>query len=128
MLAYKLLRMRKNGTLGPLFINARQVIPIGIWLKAGKYRTKNYAYRPGWHTTSKPEAPHLSMKGRIWAEVSIGIFTPYRRPPSQGGVWFIAQYMKVNKLLTGNYGNNVEQDGGKKVRKAIRQATLNRKP
>ena len=29
MTAYKLLRKRKNGTLGPLFINCRQVIEPG---------------------------------------------------------------------------------------------------
>ena len=32
MIAYKLLKRRRDGTLGPLFINASQRIPIGVWL------------------------------------------------------------------------------------------------
>ena len=32
MIAYKLLKVRQDGTIGPLFINCRQVIPIGKWL------------------------------------------------------------------------------------------------
>lgn len=44
---YKLLRLRKDGTLGPLFINARMRIPVGKWLKAESHPTKGYALRPG---------------------------------------------------------------------------------
>lgn len=120
MIAYKLLRVRKDGTLGPLFINKRQIIPIGCWLTAEDHPTRGFAHRPGWHTTSKPVAPHLSMNGRIWAEVSIGTFVPYTRPASQGGVWFLAQRMRVNRLLKGDHGNSVKQDSGTKVRKAVR--------
>ena len=34
MLAYKLFRKRKDGTLGPLFINRKQVIVPNVWLPA----------------------------------------------------------------------------------------------
>ena len=95
MKAYKLFRLRKNGTLGPLFINCRQVIPIGQWLDAECHPTKGYALRPGWHASHAPEAPHLSMKGRVWMEVEIEDFQPFQRPQHQGGMWFIAQRMKV---------------------------------
>lgn len=95
MIAYKLLRKRKNGTLGPLFINRRQIIPIGKWLEAENHPTKGYAVRPGWHTTSKPEAPHLSMRDRIWMKVEIEDYTELRRPASQGGLWWLANRMKV---------------------------------
>lgn len=95
MKAYKLLRKRKKGTLGPLFINRRQRIPIGEWLQAEAHRTKGYAFRPGWHVTKTPEAPHLSMKGRVWCEVQIEDYKELQRPVSQGGCWFIAQRMKV---------------------------------
>lgn len=99
MLAYKLLRKRKNGTLGPLFINRRQIIPIGEWLQAENHPTKGYAIRPGWHTTSKPEAPHLSMKGRVWMKVEISNYEKMIRPQSQGGIWWLAKQMKVlNKV------------------------------
>ena len=99
MRAYKLLRKRKNETLGPLFINRRQVIPIGKWLQAEPHKTKGYAFRPGWHVTTKPSAPHLSMKDRIWCEVEIRDFEEFPRPKSQGGIWLIAQQMKVVREL-----------------------------
>lgn len=95
MIAYKLLRKRKNGTLGPLFINRKQVIPIGEWLQSESHPTKGYALRPGWHTTSKPEAPHLSMKGRVWMKVEIEDYEKMVRPKSQGGVWWLSKQMKV---------------------------------
>ena len=95
MTAYKLLRIRKNGTLSPLFINKRQVIPTGKWLDAEDIPTKGYAHRPGWHAAPKPYAPHLSMKGRIWMKVEISGYKKLKRPISQGGTWWIAKRMKV---------------------------------
>jgi len=95
LIAYKLLKKRKNGTLGPLFINRRQVIPIGKWLQAENHPTKGYAVRPGWHTASKPEAPHLSMKGRVWAKVEIEDYEKLIRPQSQGGVWWLSKQIKI---------------------------------
>ena len=99
MIAYKLLRVRKNGTLGPLFINRRQVIPIGIWLDAEDHKTKGYAHRKGWHCTIKPIAPHLSKKNRIWCKVMVKETEKYNRPESQGGTWILAQKMKLIKIL-----------------------------
>ena len=94
--AYKLLRIRKsNNTLGPLFINKRQVIPIGPWMRAEAHRTKNFVFRPGWHCSPNPSAPHLGMKGRRWYEVEIRDFVPLKRPVSQGGTWYLAQRMRV---------------------------------
>lgn len=95
MLAYKLLRERKNGTLGPLFINRRQVIPVGGWLLAEPHRTKGFAFRPGWHCCKFPEAPHLSKKGRVWYLVEIDDYQVVERPASQGGTWFLARKMKL---------------------------------
>lgn len=93
--AYKLLRVRKNGSLGPLFINRRQIIPIGKWLTAENHPTKGYAVRPGWHVTEKPVAPHLTERGRKWYHVVITDFVEVVRPESQGGKWFIAKRIKV---------------------------------
>ena len=95
MIAYKLFRKRKNGTLGPLFINKRQVIKIGEWLSAEDHKTKGYAHRPGWHCCKKPEAPHLSEKDRVWCKVEVDRFKYFERPESQGGVWILAQELKV---------------------------------
>lgn len=95
---YKLLRQRKNGTLGPLFINCRQVIPIGVWLPAENHPRKGYAERMGWHITKDMIAPHLSKKGRVWAEVEFSGYEELKRPASQGTTWYLATWMKVVKL------------------------------
>jgi hypothetical protein len=95
LLAYKLLRVRKDGSLGPLFINCRQRIKPGKRLKAEAHRRKGYAFRPGWHCTAHPSAPHLSMKGRAWFLVRVRDYEIYTRPASQGGKWILAQEMCV---------------------------------
>ena len=95
MIAYKLLKVRKDGTIGPLFINRRQRIPLGVWLKAEDHPTKGYAHRPGWHATSDPIAPHLSKKGRAWFKVELRHAESLKRPASQGSLWWLAEEMKV---------------------------------
>lgn len=97
---FKLVRLRKDGTLGPLFINARQRIPIGKWLKAEEHLTKGFAFRPGWHCTTKPIAPHLSEKGRVWVKVSVKNATKIVRPDIQGGTWLLAKWMRVDGLCS----------------------------
>lgn len=104
MKAFKLFKVRKDGTLGPLFINASQRIPVGKWMEAEAHPTKGFAFRPGWHCCFKPDAPHLSMnpKGgprRVWAEVEVEGTTTYDRPESQGGAWVLADRMRVVKIL-----------------------------
>jgi len=104
-LAFKLFKQRKDGSLGPLFINASQRIPIGEWLEAEDHPTKGFANRPGWHCTKEKRAPHLakepaSGQKRVWCEVGIkGEVTPFERPWNQGGTWFIATHMKVIKII-----------------------------
>ena len=100
MIAYKLFTKRKNGTLGPLFINKRQVIPLNIKLKAESHRTKRFAFRPGWHSALKKLAPHLSKKGRVWCEVFVEDYKLYERPKSQGGYWVLSNYITVLRELT----------------------------
>ncbi len=102
MFAYKLLRVRKDGTIGPLFINARQRIPVGVWLDAEDHPTKGYAHRPGWHCTLKPVAPHLSTRGRTWYRVEVEGIRRYARPESQGGTWVLAERMKLVEKVTTN--------------------------
>lgn len=95
VVGYKLFRIRKDGTLGPLFINARMRVPVGTWLEAEDHPTKGYAHRPGWHASIAPVAPHLSEKGRKWFKVALRGVTKYDRPESQGGTWFIAKELMV---------------------------------
>ena len=97
--AYKLVRLRKDGSLGPLFINRSQRIPLGMWLQAESHPTNGFAYRPGWHCCAKPEAPHLSKKERVWVEVSIKGETKHFRPESQGGLWYTAEQMRVERVI-----------------------------
>jgi hypothetical protein len=100
MIAYKLVRQRADGTLGPLFIDARLRLQLGTWLEARHdVRRKGFAFRPGWHCTAKPEAPHLSPKGRVWLKVEIDDYEEHRRPANQGGLWYLANRMKILEVL-----------------------------
>jgi hypothetical protein len=99
MKAYKLMRLRKDGTLASLFINKRYVIPINIWLEAEDHPTKGYAHRPGWHCTFEPYAPHLSKKNRVWVEVEVEDYSFFERPENQGGQWILANKMKINNII-----------------------------
>ena len=99
-IAYKLFRQRKDGTLGPLFINRRLKVVPKKWYKAEAHRTKGYAFRPGWHTCAKPEAPHLSKKNRVWCKVEITGVKEFERPAAQGGLWYLANRMRVLKIMS----------------------------
>lgn len=103
MIVFKLFRKRRNGTLGPLFINRRQVVPIGEWLPAGDHPTKGFAHRPGWHATLEPIAPHLAQgphTGRVWCRCEVGgQIEEFKRPHSQGGTWVLATQLRVLEEL-----------------------------
>lgn len=101
---YKLFKRRKDGSLGPLFINARQRVPMGEWLEAEDHPTKGFAHRPGWHATLKPIAPHLakvtkSGPERVWCKVELRECRKFNRPQSQGGTWVLAQWLKVVEVI-----------------------------
>ena len=94
-IGYKLFRERRDGSIGPLFINRSLRIPLHEWLPAEDHPTKGYAHRPGWHIGDAPLAPHLKNAGRVWyvVEYKNGYYFP--RPAHQGSVWIIAQSLKV---------------------------------
>src|SRR6056297_1885051 len=96
---YKLVRKMKDGTLSSLFINQKDRLPVNKWLKAECCPKKGFAVRKGWHCTLKPDAPHLSKKDRVWVEAEVKDFTYFNRPDSQGGVWVLAQNIKILKEL-----------------------------
>jgi hypothetical protein len=96
--------VRRDGTLGSLFINRRQVIPVGVWLEAEDHKTKGFAHRPGWHTTPTTDT-HLALsakghKRRVWAQVEI---MDYRQLDYRCGdvvtVWYLAEWMRVVKIF-----------------------------
>lgn len=74
-IGYKLFRASKKnkGKLYPLFVNANEEIPIGEWIEAkcgeinkqGKVKSRLGAlcFRPGWHLSNIPYAPHIGRKG-----------------------------------------------------------------
>jgi hypothetical protein len=67
MHAFKLFKLRKDGTLGPLFINARQRIPVGEWLEAGDHPThEGLRPSPGLalHPAAGSPAPQREPEGR----------------------------------------------------------------
>lgn len=93
--AYKLLRVRRDKSLGPLFINRHQVIPLNVWLKSKPHPTAGFKYRPYYHCAPAPFAPHLTVKNRVWMKVEISDYTEFPRPHIQGGAWLLANWMKV---------------------------------
>lgn len=40
-------------------------------------------------------APHLSVKGRRWFEIEMEEFEEFKRPVSQGGIWYLANKIKI---------------------------------
>lgn len=92
---WKLFRVRRDGSLGSLFINRNAVLPVGVWMQAGDHPTKGYAHRPYWHAGQEPNAPHLSLTGRIWLQVELRDVKKFIRPICQGGVWFLAGWLRI---------------------------------
>jgi hypothetical protein len=99
MIAYKLVRIRKDKSLGPLFIDKALIFEVGIWYTAKEVYTKGFAFRPGFHCCKEAKAPHLNKNGRVWCKVEINNFTEYIRPAHQGGIWYTAKKMKIIKIL-----------------------------
>lgn len=95
MIAWKLFRQMKDGSIAPLFINKRMRLRDNVWYKAKCYPTKGFAVRKGFHVTAEPRAPHLTEKGRVWRKVLINGYTEFQRPESQGGLWYLADEMMV---------------------------------
>ncbi len=95
MIAYKLFRKRKDGTLGSLFINPRARLPKNEWLKCDTHPTDGFKVREGWHTLARKYAPHLSKKGRVWKKVKIRDFEVLPRPASHGKLWYLAKEMMI---------------------------------
>jgi len=99
MLAYKLCRKKKNGDITPLFINKKHKLEFEVWLNAECYPTKGFKVRPFWHCTSEPVADHLSKTGRVWIKVEIEDYSEFKRPESQGGLWYLANKIKLLEIL-----------------------------
>ena len=97
----KIFKVRKDGTLGPLFIGAKQRIDSkgGEWLPFNeKLSRKGFGERPGWHAPTTV-APQIKTKAkgqeRVVRDVALRNWTVYPRPVSQGSEWYLAGEMMV---------------------------------
>jgi hypothetical protein len=104
MKAYKLFKVRKDGSIGSLFMDAARKLPLGEWMEAEDHTRSGFSPRIGWHTLANPSTPHLAMKlangqERAWYEVEIEDFTEVERPESQGGLWYLANRIKIIREL-----------------------------
>ena len=95
MIAYKLVRLMKDGSISSLFIGKKTRLPLNEWLSAEELPTNGFAIRKGWHCTKEKSAPHLSTLNRVWVKVEIEGVVEYARPEAQGGVWLLADKMKI---------------------------------
>ena len=99
MIAYKLFRVLQSGEITPLFINKTCRLQRGKVILAENHPTKGFAHIPFGHCCSQPIAPHLSMKGRAWYEIEIYNYTEFKRPVSQGSIWYLASKIKIIKPI-----------------------------
>ena len=100
MRAYKMLKLRRDGTLGPPFIHQALRIPLGVRLEAEDHKTAGYVHRPGWHCFAQPSAPHLAARpNRVWCEVEVEDYTEHHRPARYGGTMYLARYLTVVRIL-----------------------------
>lgn len=104
--AFKLMRKRKDGSLGPLFVERNRVFVPGTVLFAHTIARlpQGLRYRPGFHCCSKPEAPHLKLRlksgeERVWCEVLLADYVEHPRPTCFGGMWLIGQVMEIIRIL-----------------------------
>lgn len=100
MIAYKLFKIRKDGSIGSLFINAAEKYDIDTWMEAQPIKKTGFAFRKGFHCLVKPVAPHLknelaSGEKRTFFKVEVDDYQYFMRPESQGGKWILAQRMKI---------------------------------
>ena len=93
--SYKLFRKLKSGEITSLFINKTERLKKSVWLEAKEYPTKGFKFRPYWHCTGQPVAPHLSEKNRIWLKVEMKDYEVFERPEHQGGKWYLAKQIKI---------------------------------
>lgn len=95
VIAFKLFSLKRDGSIGPLFINKKLRLQEGVWYDAEPHETKGFQFRPFWHSALLPIAPHLTTKGRIWKRVLVEDFTTYERCKAQGGTWVLSNRLMV---------------------------------
>lgn len=102
---YKLFRKDKGGNLHPLYVNADEVLPVGVWMFAkcgaktedGKVKSKlgKLAYRGGWHLNE--ECPYVThIYGKKYhdngAEVEPHTGKRFDKVQKSENVWCLVEY------------------------------------
>ena len=130
--AYKLFRVdpRYPGQLFPLFVNAKESVPIGEWHDAdigeqnasGKVKSKigPLAYRPGWHAGDIPVASHIGGKSdpalkapdyrpenQVWAEVEMAADVDWQTEADRRGTNAKGKVVPVKAHIT----DQIPEDG-----------------
>lgn len=101
MVAFKLVRVREDGSLGSLFVRRSRRLPVGKWIKADlKVRPRDRVagggvlkLRPGWHAAEKPALAHLTRTGR--AVFKVRLRKNVKRHIGPQGVWYTADEMYI---------------------------------
>ena len=107
MKCYKLVRIRKDGTLGPMFVGTDDVFPLHMIIAGTathrRMREKVFSklgwlkFRPGLHLTLIPYAPHIGIKDAdgvikwmhddtVWVECEIPDDKDYTAEAKQNGM------------------------------------------
>jgi hypothetical protein len=113
---YKVLRRRKDGTLGSLFVDGSRRIRVGVWEQAWSDMNPSWLkFLPGWHThTSLESAKKLAsvQPNRVIFEVELRQYLPTLREcvdpafheqnviPITGRGTAIAWWMRLGKEIT----------------------------
>lgn len=126
---YKKVRISRNGTPLPLFIDNKRPFTIGEWMRSEYHPTNGFAPRScgtdadgrplgGWHCCFHPIAPHLadqlsSGERRVWLKCeACGQRIVYDRPWNQGGAWILVEWLRPIAILTddevANINNNIK--------------------
>lgn len=105
MIGYKLFNKRKDGSYGPLFINRKQRVEMGVTYEMEDHPTMGFARRPGWHICADVNgAPHIKQDGkagknRVWCKVEFDLLEEVHRPAHQGGLWYLGKSMTIIEEL-----------------------------
>lgn len=93
--AYKLFRVRADGSIGSLLIDTGKRLETGVWYRAEDHRPRwGKTSNPGWHAVMEPNAPHLARKdGRAWYRVDLRGVHPVRK--RDGSIWLRSAEMRI---------------------------------
>ena len=121
---YKKVRISRDGTPLPLFIDNKRPFAIGKWMHCEYHPAKGFAPRScgrkpdgrplgGWHCCFMPIAPHLadqlkSGERRVWIKCEArGQRVVYDRPWNQGGSWILVEWLRPLAILTDEEVNQI---------------------